>query len=390
MILVAVSWKDYIKKIGDIAAPAVEVKIDGKKWSSDEVIISSAEVLSSVGCEASTCSIEFKLMRTFIKKDDIRKKNVIKIHSDFSDIKVGSKLEVSFGHQLSKKADLKSVFIGYISAFDLSIDNKSITTLVIQGMDAKMWMMTSKKTELKKNLHKYSMVVKNVCNAYSGKLKGSFINIKDEVEFESDIYQQNESDYEFLCRIANYTGCMFFISQGKLYFVSISALKSTGLKISPDRKIYNIKLSASIWGIPKSVEVVSINKKDYEKLVEAKAVNSDVIGKGKTAASLTTNINDENTVRIIDNTVRSVKEAKFLSQALYNKRELNLLELNVEIYGYPDAELGTGVTIEDFGDPIDNNYIITQIRHCCYPERFVTYLKLHTNRVNPQKNGVGF
>lgn len=375
----------YVSEHANCLYPKGEVKIGSKKWSSDDIVMTHVDVVSSVKGEASTC--EVTLILPFSDYEEGKRK----LHSDFSKVKVGVEVEVSLGYIVDKDFELESVFKGYVSAFEIEIDNKGRTILNLQGMDAKMWMMTNRKTELKKEIKKYSVVVSNVCDDYSSKLSGKEVDIDGEVGFEAPIYQRNESDYEFLSRISILTGSLFFIDLGKLYFVSPSSLNVSKLKLCPGSAISNIKLCANIWGIPKTVKVVGVDQKDKNSLIEAEASKSDSIGDGKGAASLTSNIGKANTIVIVDNTITSVNEAKFLAESVYNRRELNLMEVKLEIIGYPKVNLGSEVTLDNFGKPIDNDYIISGIEHHCNLDnaeiggaKYTTTIILSTNRLNPQ------
>jgi len=375
------SWEDHWKNNAGCVDPRATVHINGKQWQSNEIVITRVETSSSIAGEASTCFVEISYPAINLTKKKIQ------LESGFAEVKVGAKLEVKLGYSVNDESKLESVFKGFISAFDLELRNEGKVVLTIQGMDAKMWMMVNQKTELKKDKRKYSMVVQEVCRDYSSKLEGQTVDIKGEVEFKRDIYQRNESDYEFLSRISKLTGAAFFINLGKLYFISPSTNKSPKFKITPNRALHNLKLSTSVWGIPKSVEVVSIDSQDYENTISAQATSSDDIGDGKSAPSLTNNISKENKIMIIDNTVRSVNEASFLAEAVYNQRELNFVEVTLETVGYPEAKLGTGVSLDDFGNPIDNDYIIAGIKHYCDFDntKYTTQFLLKANRMTPQK-----
>lgn len=390
---------DYNKKVSG-KIPVAKIKIDGKdlKFSDKEnVLIKNLEVLSSVGPEASTCFIELAYYGVFSKKSILSKKLEPSLPNLYSKFKAGSKLEISINYEQAEAGKLESavrlaigkdniVFVGYISSVDLEINNRNVTNLQVNGMDTKMWMMSNRKTNLIKEKHKYSDVVKNVCNGYRGKLEGiSVIKINKDITIDCNIYQQDESDYDFLNRLAKITGSLFFIDKGKLHFISISALKSKKLTISPCESVYNISSSTSVWGIPDKVEVLGKNLKDYKKVIKGSANNSDAIGSGKTAGRLTSNISSD--FEIVNSTAHSVKEAKFFAESILNQREINLHQLNVRVKGYPDISLGTGVQVKDFGNPIDNNYIVTEIKHSCDFENnsYFTDIKMNTNRVNPQK-----
>lgn len=380
--MVTVFEKFFEKNIRDIK-PNAAIKIGGSTWKSDKIIISHVNVSSSIGPEAGTCSVE--LIQPYEHINWFNGK--IKNNSDFSKIKAGEKFEVMLGYDEPSKLK-KSVFTGYISAFDVEYDSNQNVKITIQGMDAKMWMMINKKTELKKNKKKYSAIVSDLFNDYSSKFKGKKINISSEASFEKEIYQRNESDFEFLSRVAYLTGSLFFVDRtGKFYFISPSVQKSNKLTIKPSGGVEYLKSSVSIWGIPKSVEVASIDEKDYQKLVKGKATSSDKVGKGNEATKLTTNIGIKSVIRIVDNTVKSTEEAKFLAESLYNQRNLGLAETTIQIVGYPETDLSTGVKIDGFDDPADNEYIIVGIEHeySFNPRKYTTILKLKANRVTPKK-----
>lgn len=372
--------KNYAKKnLG--TAPMAKIKIGSSVFKrSKNVKITNISVSSSVGNEAGTCHVEFVFPHLSFEK--------FKLPSDFAKVKVGEKLEVFLGYRNEDNTEV--VFKGYISSFDLEVDDNAVATLTIEGMDAKMWMMTSKKTELKKEKHRYSDIVNALCSSYSGKVKIGKVKISGESKFKADLYQYHESDYEFLCRIADLVGAMFFVSLGKLYFVDATSFEKSELKIMPTPGLYKVKLSASVWGIPKAVEVLSINQKNPTAVVKGKVTSSKQVGSGKGASSLTKNISKANTITIVDNTLTSAKEAKTLAQAIYNERELNLVETNIKMMGYPEAKLGTKVSIDGFSNPINNNYVVTGVTHKCNfnTNTYYTFLTMKTNRVKPQTNSL--
>ena len=66
------------------------------------------------------------------------------------------------------------------------------------------------------------------------------------------------------------------------------------------------------------------------------------------------------------------------------------MEAVLEVIGYPLVELGMGVKLDDFGAPIDNDYIVSGIKHYCICENetlpvYKTRIFLKTNRMNPRE-----
>jgi phage protein D len=215
------------------------------------------------------------------------------------------------------------------------------------------------------------------------------IKVNGEPDFKSPIYQRNESDYEFILRAAHTVGALFFIHLGKLYFISPSCLKSPVLIFTfPTMGVISMRCSVSIWGMPKSVEVVGWNPKDYKTSVTSNVTTPEAIGNGKIASNLTKNISSTNVLRIIDNSIESVKEANFIAQAKVNMRNLELSEVNIETMGNPEVELACGVKIDNVGNSFDNNYIISGIEHELRGKEYTTKLRLVSNMITPEKKSL--
>lgn len=389
-------FEEYSKKHSH-SVPFGKFTINEKEWSSELIGIDSIEVISSVGCEAGTCCVVLRFIDMPIASDDGYE---FKLPDDFAEIKVGAEFTVLLGYKFDgdSKVDETQVFSGFVSSFDLEVTNRRQAIMTIQGMDAKMWMMTNRRTQLFRGDHKYSAIVQKVCKSYSKKIGLKNISIKNEASFKTDLYQQNESDYEFLCRIAGMTGSMFFISANptKLNFVNFLSLNDSKMFVlKPDDMVINIKLSANIWGIPRKVEFVSIDTKNYRKVITGES--SDMAGSKGIGASvgakkffqLTSNLDEDiNKIKIIDNTLKTVNETKFCAQALYNQREMSLVELKAKVRGYPKVELGKIVSVNDFGNPLDGTYVVSGIRHYCDFQRhdYITEIKMKGNRFGPQKS----
>lgn len=390
-------FEEYSKK-HYYSTPFGEFTINGRKWNSNIIGVDSVEVISSVGCEASTCCIVLRFIDMPIATDDGYE---FKLPNDFAEIKVGAEFMVSLGYKFNEdsEADETQVFSGFVSSFDLEVDNRRQAIMTIQGMDAKMWMMTNRRTRLFKNGHRYSAIVQEICKDYSKKLGSKNVRIQGEKTFQADLYQQNESDYEFLCRIAGITGSMFFMSANpkKFNFVNVLGLNDSSMFVlKPDDLVTNIKLSANIWGIPRKVEFVSIDKKNYRKVITGESsdmgLNVKEIGASigaKKFFQLTSNLDEDvNKIKIIDNTLKTVNEAKFCAQSIYNQREMGLVELKAKVRGYPKVELGKIVSVNDFGNPMDGTYVVSGIRHYCNFQKrdYFTEIKMSGNRFGPQQS----
>lgn len=372
-------WSEIYKDYGACSEPIGDVKINGRSWKSKRVLVTDINVNTSVFGEAGTCSVQLAVIGEIFKSEKVQ------FDSDFSGIKAGASLEVSLGYKVGSRSNTKTVFVGYISSVEYEfLESKIIAT--IQGMDAKIWMMSGRKTEMKKTSNSYSDAVLNMYTNYANKFSGKEIKVDGEPNFKIPIYQRNESDYEFVCRVANMVGALFFVDGGKFYFINPSHKKITNFNIDfPCLGIVSIRSSVSVWGVPKSVEVSGINPKDYTKNLTGQATTPDAVGEGKTASNLTKNISSSsNVLKIVDNTVSSVNEAKFLAKAKLNMRCLNVSETYIETMGNPNVRLASGLEISGMGNPVDNNYIVTAIEHNLHGKTYTTQLQVSANRFQPK------
>ncbi|MDR1627946.1 MAG: hypothetical protein LBR79_04155 [Oscillospiraceae bacterium] len=378
-------WSSHLKKYDNCVQPIAEVSIAGKAWSSETILITNIDVSLSVGPEASTCTVEFST--TLPDVED----GTLSIDDDFAKVKLGVDIEISLGYfaegLFGLSAEVTEVFIGYVCDIEIKVREGKQAVLIVKGMDAKVWMMPSQIIELKKEKTKISDVVADTLSDFSGKIKGKTIKIDGEPELERPIWQMNESHYEFLCRLAELSGCFFYISLGKLYFTSVSELQSDGVELSPGVGIHELDVTISIWGQHKEVTHVSLDPKDFTKKIESKVTSSSITkyGDGKAPTSLTSNISASCARSIVDYSIASAAEAKFRSEALYNKTAIDLVQGKFLVAGIPDITVASGLETSDCGEPIDNTYIITKIQHHCNisNREYTTEIEASSSKVNP-------
>ena len=347
-----------------------EIPIDGSK---DGIKVSSIRVEKSVGCEASTCAVEIKWERT---QDDSH------IPPFAGTFKLGAKLKIELGYE--KKVE--TVFVGYISSIEFDIgSNSSDIILLINGMDGKIWMMSNCKSELIKGASTYDAAVKNVFNSYAAKFEGgNEVKISGAPKLKVPIYQLNESDYEFVCRMAFLAGALFFVDNGKVKFIDMYSEKTAKSEIEKSN-VSRIHMSIDLCGIPEKVETVFQDKKHFKDTIKGAASKSDDIGKGSAASSVSKNVKGK--ITLVDNTLCSAKEADFFSKAEQNRRNSNFVNLKIDLQnGIPDLKLGSVYKIDKVGDMVDNSFMIYSIKHIISERKgFISSVVLRSSVLNEPK-----
>lgn len=374
--------KGSLKKELDKAklnCPTVKILINKTEFKQKgSMFCNYVNVDMSVGPESSTCVVKL-IDPNYIKKDKFN------INEKFKKIKLGSKIEVSLGYG----ENIKPVFSGYVYSYSIDVissaeGNKSMA--IVRCMDSKILMMQNKLTNYYNKEKNYSQVVNSIFRRY--KLIGSIVKIESEKKFDKEffLYQRNESDYDFLTRLATETGCLFYAdSTGKVSFISPKNA-SSNKKVStlePSIYIFNIKSTQNIFGIPASMEVSAVDSKNPTKAVKSVIKDSKKIGSGGDVSKSSKNIPSKSIISIVDNNMHSVSETKFRAQGEYNLRELNLMETKLKIKGCYYFEIGKKIKLKDFDSITNNEYIITGVTHEYSAETnsYFTWLTLNTNRI---------
>lgn len=355
---------DY-KIFGSCSFPAAKISIDNEEaWDSKgKMTINSIDISMGVSNESSSCII--KLSKPF----NNFKKGLFVTGNEFDVAQQGADIKVFLGYSNVFKKFCYTAFSGFISRVQIKYVRAGID-IIIECMDSKMWMMAGKKYE-KKLGNKYSNIVRSVLDpAYKKFIMGSSINIIGEPVLDSPIYQSNESDYEFLCELADITGSFFYMYLDKAYFISPSALKNTFFSISPSDIVKGINWESDVLGISQSIEVKGVNAENPKLEVTSAPVVSNIqnIGQGLPPQILSSNIGSVTKEEITDDTASNMNEARFKAQSRFTKDSINFIKCIVEIKGYTSATtanfyLGMGVKISGFSQPIDNTYILTKIEH---------------------------
>lgn len=355
----------------------LDPKIAGTSVKIDYSELCFFEFDSSTDGEASLCTIKWASYCYNSNKK-------FKLNDDFSKIKLGSKFEVSGGYKGSSVKD--KIFSGFV--FSSSVEVKdSISYIGVSGMDAKVWLMSNKVTNFKGIEQKYSEIVKKILSNYSSRSSGMEVKISDEPNaIRPGIYQNNESDFEYLRRIADMTGSFFYVLDGKFMFTSVGPNSSPKLNISSlgtvsdDGVIKNIKFTSNLVGIPKSMSINFTSNEEYSKDPQkTKVKSSKKIGKGKLADDITSNISDKNSIDFIDFNISSPENAKFIANSIYRKKSLNFITCEIVCNFLPTAKVGSPAEVSGFGFPLDNNYVITSVNHKFEGKKILTTLKLSSD-----------
>lgn len=367
----------------------IDIYVDGKNIKTDRINIKGVMIDSGIPPEAGICEVHMEIPGYNFKNE-----NEINIDDEFGQIKVGKPMEIKISNSESSKINTV-VFTGFVERIECEIDSNARVNFILHAMDVKMWMMSNKLTEERGKGKALEQIIKTVINNYSSQCKIGKISLLKDFICNGTFYQIDQSDYEFLCMIADLTGSLFYVdADGKINFCAPSKLGKPSNKIKfKDEVVERIKFSASVWGTPQSVKVTSIDPDDPSKTISATSSSANSIGSGKASKQVVPmNYSSERAgtryVNIIDNSIDSKGQAKARADAEYNKRNLKFVEAELHTKGNPKIGAGQGINLSGFNEPFDNDYLIIRVRHLWGTfsdhQMYSTVIYMVANKFKPQ------
>lgn len=359
------------KKYNGFERPVAYFKVNGNELSGKSLIYKDVRVTLTAGMEASDCTAEIVGAYSRFESGGLT------MDAAMEDLVLGAKLEAFLGYGDAK--DAESVFVGYISALETEIRGERIS-LLVTAMDCKMFMMSSYRSLRKKDIKKYSDAAADVLKNYSSMHDGVVTEASGEVK--SPIEQHNQSDYEFVVSLAKKLNYLFYVSAGKVYFVSYKKFTDSVLTVAPGKNLRRLRREITLSHQVKSVTVRSHNPEDADNPFEAKAVQADTVGGGsKSGAASSKLISDTMAKVVVDNTVQSAAEAKVRAEALMNETAMEFLTGEIELPGLPPVIPGHMVTIKKINASFNRDYFITRVTHHMDTGGFETVIQFAGSKV---------
>lgn len=372
------SLKNIVNSYFGMSHHFLEVDVGGSTLGIDEIL--KFEFSATTRGEASFCSVKC------IASSDNPTSDEVFWDDAFRKISEGSTLKISGGYSSTSTGELYKIdiFSGFVYSCNLSVENK-VPYFELFGMDGKIWLMNNRVMQFDVNNKKFSELVKNILE------HGHFSKVNIDISEPSsparlELYQSNESDFDYLVRLSEKIGCNFFVDRGTCNFVSVGKKVGKTLTIEPIGVIENegvinkIDFKSNIIGVPKSV-----SSKFYlgEKFKESKIckVNSlTKIGSGKTADKVTSNVVGE--IDIFGGIMNSEDYAQLIASGEYIQKSRHLSELEIVCRFIPDLYVGSTVSVKDFGKPVDNNYLLTSVQHKYDGKDFKTTISLSSDTIS--------
>lgn len=372
------SLKNIINNYFGMSHHFLEVDIGGHTLGIDEIL--KFELSATTRGEASFCSVKCIASSENPTNDETFWDNT------FRKISEGSTLKISGGYSSSSTGESHKtdIFSGFVYSCDLSIENR-VPYFELFGMDGKIWLMNNRTIQFDINKKKFSELVKNILD------RGHFSKVNVDISEPGspgrlELYQNDESDFDYLVRLSEKIGCNFFVDRGTCNFVSVGTKVGKTLTIEPIGVVENegvinkIDFKSNIIGVPKSVSSKFYLGEKFKESKICKVNNLTKIGSGKTADKVTSNVVGE--IDVFGDIMDSEDYAKLIASGKYIQKSKHLSELEIVCRFIPDLYVGSTVSVKDFGKPVDNNYLLTSVQHKYDGKDFKTTIGLSSDTIS--------
>lgn len=285
---------------------------------------------------------------------------------------IGKKVRLGFISSTTQDQNFKEEKEGYlidgeITAIEVHFNNKSEAPIIVRGYDTSHRLHRGRQNRSFLN-NTDSDIVRKIAQEVGIRLG----RIDESGAAHEYIFQENQTNMEFLRERAARIGFELFIEEGKINFRKPEAQEAVELKWLDEISSFSTRVTSA-----EQVSAVEVRSWDYtqKKLITSKAQSEKVITdtgnqKGSNSSNKF-NISKPPLMTVVDKPVYSAKEAEVMAQALCDELGGEFVYADAKAEGNPKIRPGRFVTLQKMGDRFSGKYYITETRHF-YSQRVYT------------------
>ncbi|KAB8333798.1 VgrG-related protein [Scytonema tolypothrichoides VB-61278] len=285
---------------------------------------------------------------------------------------IGTKVKLGFISSNTQDENFKKHKEGYliegeITAIEVHFNDKSEAPIIVRGYDTSHRLHRGRQNRSFLN-NTDSDIVRKIAQEVGIQLG----RIDESGEAHEYIFQENQTNMEFLRERSARIGFELFIEEGKINFRKPEAQEAVELKWLDEISSFSTRVTSA-----EQVSAVEVRSWDYtqKKLITSKANSEKVITdtgnqKGSNSSNKF-NISKPPLMTVVDKPVFSAKEAEVMAQALCDELGGEFVYADAKAEGNPLIRPGRFVTLQKMGDRFSGKYYITETRHF-YNQRVYT------------------
>lgn len=278
--------------------------------------------------------------------------------------KIGKKVKVGFTSSTTQdnnfQDEVEKILIeGEITAMEVHFNEKSEAHIIVRGYDISHRLHRGRYNRSFLNKTD-SDIVKKVVQEIGIKLG----NIESTSEVHKYVFQENQTNMEFLRERAARIGFELFVTEDKINFCKPKNQESLPLKWLVDISKFSTRVTSA-----EQVSSVEVRGWDYtQKRLISQTVNKEkqVTETGNKLGSSTStafpNLKSPK-MTVVNKPVASEKQAKAMAQALCDELGGEFVYADAKAAGNPEIRPGRVINLEGMGDRYSGKYYVTETRH---------------------------
>lgn len=287
--------------------------------------------------------------------------------------KIGDKLKLGFAASTTEASVFNEeaedyLIEGEITAIEVHFTNKSEAHIVVRGYDVSHRLHRGRYNRSFLD-QTDSDIVRKIATEVGIKI-GQVDNSGEPHEY---VFQENQTNMEFLRERAARIGFELFIQDNKLNFRKPESKASLTLKWLRDIFSFSTRVTSA-----EQISAVEVRSWDYsqKKLISSTASSEKLVtetgnGKGSSTSNEFNLNNKPPKITVVDQPVFKPKEAEAMAQALCNELGGEFVYADAKAEGNPKIRVGQVINLEGMGDRYSGKYYVTETRHF-YSQRVYT------------------
>lgn len=294
-------------------------------------------------------------------------------------LSIGKSIELGFANSTtldpnSSEAKSGTLLKGEITAIEAHFNAESQAPIVVRGYDISYRLHRGRYNRSFQNMTDTDIVKRIIGEV--GISEGTLDSSGGPYGFDDKpgyVFQENQTNMEFLRERAARNGFELFVQDGKLHFRKPAAKTTLSLKWLKDITDFQVRVSSAEQ--VNTVEVRGWNYKTKQAIVSTKnSQNAQVItstqhGNGK-ETSTKFGISNPKMI-VVDQPVWSQQESDAIAQSLYNELSGEFVQADAKAVGDPEIRPGKKIILKEMGK-YSGSYYITEARHLLIDRVYTT------------------
>ncbi len=355
---------DLEKKYRNFYAPAFQVKVEGEDLLYAGVEIANVNVENTL---AGADSFSFTVNNSF---DSVKRelKWVDRLMA------LGNGVEIKIGY--TDKLEL--LFTGLITSVRMNYPAGGLPYLDVSGFDLSHQMMKGRQSTPWPSAVKDSDIVKKIASKYSLSSVVEDTRVK-----HPEVNQDQESDFDFLTRLAQRNYFEFFVFDKTLYFRAPASDEAPVLNLEWGKTLVSFSPEINLGGQVAEVEVRGWDARSKREII-GRARAGDEQGRdssGQTGSELVNRVYRQNVTERLRLPVNSQEEADQLAKAILNRCAEGLVRGNGESIGIPELLPGKNIKLGNLGKKFSKIYYVERVNHSIGGSGYSTTFSVKENAI---------